>query len=450
MLQHLEKNLRLATRGYSVRYNSRGIQPFGTTVSIQFLVGFAVALFALSVLTEPLARWLRLPQTLLLVVSGAVGAFVVTDLLNMDTGLRAASFHDLVFYVFLPVLVFNAAYHLPARQLTANLGIILFFAVGGMLLTAVLCAALVFWGIGHPTGFPWIAALITGALLAATDPVAVVAQLKNLGAPERLVTLLEGESLFNDATAIVLFGILLSMATAGDETFAPGDATLQFLLVFLGGAAVGTAGGLLGSAVLHLLRPGVSHALTSLVMAYGTFLLAEALLEVSGIMATLLAGLLLARAVQREDGPQIGAETGFTFDFLAYAANGSVFLLVGMTITGAMFAERWLAMLIAIGAVLLARLVMVFGASPLLNLIARESIPPGHQAVIAWGGLRGAVTLALALALPTSLDYWWTIQSMAFGVVVFTLFVQAPTMPWLIRRVAAPQHEPDDRREVSA
>ncbi|MDZ7643987.1 MAG: sodium:proton antiporter [Woeseiaceae bacterium] len=387
---------------------------------------------------------MRLPQTLLLVVFGAIGAFVVTDVLGMDTGLRAANFYDLVFYVFLPVLVFTAAYHLPARQLTANLGIILFLAVGGMLATAVLCAGLVFWGIGHPSGFPWIAALITGTLLAATDPVAVVAQLKELGAPQRLATLLEGESLFNDATVIVLFGILLAMATSGDNTFAYTDAALHFMMVFFGGAAVGAAGGLLGSAVLRLLRPGVSHALVSLAMAYGTFLLAETLLEVSGIMATLLAGLLLARAVQRQDGPQIGDEVGFTLDLLAYAANGSVFLLVGMTITGAMFTERWLAMLIAIGAVLLARLIMVFGASPLLNATAYEPLPIGYQAVIAWGGLRGAVTLALALALPTSLDYWWTIQSMAFGVVLFTLFVQAPTMPWLIRRAGVPQSENDD------
>jgi len=419
-------------------------------VSIPSLVSFAVALFALSVLTEPLARWLRLPQTLLLVVFGAVGAFLVTDVMNVDTGLRATSFHDLVFYVFLPVLVFTAAYHLPARQLSANLGFILFFAVGGMLLTAVLCAVLVFWGIGHSSGFPWIAALITGALLAATDPVAVVAQLKELGAPERLATLLEGESLFNDATAVVLFSIFLSMATAGAETFAYSEAALHFLMVFLGGAGVGAAGGLLGSAVLPLLRPGVSHALVSLIMAYGTFLLAESLLEVSGIMATLIAGLLLARAVQREDGPQIGAEAGFTFDLLSYAANGSVFLLVGMTITGAMFTERWLAMLIAIAAVLVARLVIVFGATPLLNTAAREPLSIGYQAVMTWGGLRGAVTLALALALPTSLDYWWTIQSMAFGVVLFTLFVQAPTMPWLIRRAGVARTAHGTRHEGSA
>lgn len=289
-------------------------------MSIQYLVGFVVALFALSVLTEPLARWLRLPQALLLVVFGAAGTFLVTDAMNLDTGLRAISFHDLVFYVFLPVLVFTAAYHLPVRQLAANLGIILFFAIGGMPLTAVLSAALVFWGIGHPSGFPWIA--------------------------ERV------------------------------------------------------------------------------------------------------AGLLLARTVQREDGPKIGAEVGFTFDLLAYAANGSVFLLVGMTITGAMFTERWLAMLIAIGAVLVARAVVVFGASPVLNAVAREPIAPGQQAVIVWGGLRGAVTLALAL--PTTLDDWWTIQSMAFGVVLFTLFVQAPTMPWLIRRAAIPQAEHDGPQEHPA
>lgn len=412
-------------------------------MSIQFLVAFAVALFALSVITEPLARLLRMPQALLLVIVGALGAFLFTSVLGVDTGLRAASFHDLVFYVFLPVLIFTTAYHLPIRQLTANLGIIVFLAIVGMLVTTVICAVLIFWGIGHPAGFPWIAALLTGALLAATDPVSVVQQLKQMGAPDRLGMLLEGESLFNDATAVVLFGILLGVATSGTQTFdyadaaAYGEAVLRFMFVFLGGSAVGLVGGLLGSATLRLLRPGVSHALVALILTYGTFLVSESLLEVSGIMATLIAGLLLARSVQRKGGPQIGGEVGFTFDLLAYAANGSVFLLVGMTITSEMFTERWLAMLIAIGAVLLARFLMVFGTFSVRNLVSRTPVPPGQQLVLAWGGLRGAVTLALALALPTTLDYWWTIQSMAFGVVLFTLFVQAPTMPWVIRRAKA-------------
>ncbi len=402
--------------------------------AIEPIVAFAVGLFALSLLADRLGALLRLPHTLVLVLMGALVAWLLTAVAGVDTGLRAMSFHDLVFFVFLPVLVFESAYHIPVRTLTRNLGVILFLAVIGMILSALISAALIYWGIGHPAGFPWVAALLTGALLAATDPVAVVAQLKAMGAPERVTMLLEGESLFNDASAIVLFGVVLGMATGAgaDATFS--GAMFSFLQVFFGGLGVGAAAGALGVGALWLFRPGVGHALIILTVAYGSFLLAETVFHVSGILAALLAGLILARFVQREDSPIVGTELSFVLRLMAYAANGSVFLLVGMTLTLPMFTERWLAMLIAIGAVLVARAVIVFGSMPLLNLVAARPVPLGYQGVMVWGGLRGAVTLALALSLPASLDYWWTIQAMAYGVVMFTLVVQAPTMPWLIRR----------------
>ena len=148
----------------------------------------------------------------MLLILGFIVGLLATKGLMFDTGITAESFHDLIFYVFLPVLVFEAALNLPQSALLNNSVIILFLAIIGVVVTTLLAGYMIFWAIGHETGFPLIAALLTGALLAATDPVAVVAQLKSLGAPERLSVLMEGESLFNDATAITLFSILLGFA----------------------------------------------------------------------------------------------------------------------------------------------------------------------------------------------------------------------------------------------
>lgn len=401
-------------------------------MSIEFVVAFAVALFLLSVITDPLGRWLRIPHTVLLVAIGAV-LTLGSAAVGWNGDLRDENFHDLVFFVFLPILVFESAYHLSVRDLAGNLAPILFLAVAGVLVTAFVSAALISLGLGGG-GFPWIAALLTGAILAATDPVAVVAQLRELGAPRRLTVLLEGESLFNDASAIVLFGVVVELALAPGVEAQPGAALLRFLLVFFGGVAFGAAVGYAGAAALRVLGGGIAQTMLILSLAYGTYLLAEAALGLSGIMATLAAGLVLAHAVQREDSREVGTEISFTLQVLAYAANGSVFLLVGMTLSFAMFRDLWPAMLIAVGAVLVARVVTVVGGLALLNPLLREPVHGAYAGVMVWGGLRGAVTLALALTLPPALDYGWTVQAMAYGVVLFTLFVQAPTMPLLIRR----------------
>jgi len=400
---------------------------------IEFIVAFVVLLLVLALATQPLAARLGMPHTSVLVISGAGVAYFMTLGLGIDTGLRAANFHDLIFYVFLPVLIFDAAFKIPLGELSRNLTPVLFLAIIGMLLTTSFSAGLLYYGIGHDTGFPWLAALMAGALLAATDPVAVVAQLKTLGAPERLGVLLEGESLFNDATAIVLFTILLTLATMpeADVTIAVG--VFKFFQVFLGGGLIGAAFGLAGRALLKLSTEGTYRVAVTLAAAYGSFLIAEAVLHVSGVMGSLVAGLVIAGAMDRNEGA--GSQVDFFWSALAYIANGSVFLLMGFTITVAMFTERWLAMLIAIAAVLAARAATTFGGLGALNLIMKQPVPLPYQSVMVWGGLRGAVTLGLALSIPIELDYWFTIQSMAFGLVLFTLLVQAPSMPWLIRRV---------------
>ena len=391
------------------------------------------SLLLLAIIVQPLARKIHLPFTAILVITG----FIASELLVMtgiDTGIRAENFHDLIFFVFLPVLVFEAAYNINTRLLWQNLLPILFLAIPLMLLSTVITATLVYFGIGHPTGFPWIAALLTGALLSATDPVAVVALLRQMGVSERLAILMEGESLFNDATAIVVFSVFLAIATGTDGTMSVADASLHFLHVFLGGIAVGLATGLVFSVLVKFVSETIIKALATVISAYLAFIVAESVLHVSGVMAVLATGLILGyRAQHAVSGEQAGFEQEL-WEFNAWVANALVFLLMGITVTLGMFEERWLAMLIGIAGVLLARALGIFTCVPLLNLATPiEPIGRPYQVVMLWGGLRGAVTLALALSLPTSLDYWWTIQSIAFGVVLFTLFVQAASMAPLLR-----------------
>lgn len=395
-------------------------------------IGIFTLLLMLSLVAEPLARWIRLPHSSLMVILGALAGYGLTLGLGIDTGLRATNFHDLVFFILLPVLIFDAAFNLEFKALKSNLLSIMVLAVAGMLLTTVITGVLLYFGIGHPTGFPWIAALLAGALLAATDPVAVVAQMKSLGAPEKLSTLLEGESLFNDATAIVTFSIFLSLALMPTAEVTASGAFIEFTKVFLGGVIVGAVFGVITSWLYHRARSDVNTTIITLATAYASFLIAEAALHVSGVMATLVAALMLSRGKGEDKGTDEKVE--YFWQSVTYLANGSVFLLMGFTITVTMFTERYLAMVIAIGAVIVARFVSTFGSLFVVNWFLKEKISVAYQRVLYWGGLRGVVSIALALSLPVDLPYWYTIQSMAFGVVLFTMFVQAPTMPWLLEK----------------
>ncbi len=390
-------------------------------------------LVLLAILIQPLSQRIHLPFTATLVIAG----FAVSELLvgaGVDTGIRAENFHTLVFYVFLPVLIFESAYNIDARMLLANLVPILLLAIPLMLLSTLVTAVLVYYGIGHPQGFPWIAALLTGALLSATDPVAVVAIFRQLGVPERLVLLLEGESLFNDATAIVVFSVFLGIATQASGPMTLPEGGVFFLRVFLGGILTGAAIGGAFLLLTRLIEHTIARAAATVICAYLSFAVAESLLHVSGVMAVLLAGLLLGHAAR--GGARHGDDlVGWLWEFNAWIANALVFLLMGVTITTDMFTERWLAILIGIAAVIIARAAGVFGVYPLLSAgKVVDAIPYASRSILFWGGLRGAVTLALALSLPTSLDYWWTIQSIAFGVVLFTLLAQATTMASLIQK----------------
>ncbi len=381
----------------------------------------------LALLIKPVAEKYHIPFAGLLIVIGFIGSEILVSF-DIDTGVRYDSFHDLILFIFLPILIFEAAFKINAEQLLKQLLVILFFAVPVMLLSTLIAAVMVYYGIGHPTGFPWVAALLTGALLAATDPVAVLEIMRKAGVPERLCVLLDGEALLNDATAIVTFSIFLYIAQHPMENISVLDASLRFLVVFFGGAIIGLFIGFCFLFLSRLLQDHIQQAIVTITAAYISYLVAQQLLQVSGVMSVLVTGMILGRVIHKDFKDH--EKRSFVDDFWTfnvYVTEAIMFLLMGVTITVGMFIDNWLAMLIGIVAVLIARAVGIFGGAPLISLLPNvERISFSYQSIMFVGGLRGAVTLALALSLPLELDYWWTVQSIAFGVVLFTLFVQAP------------------------
>ena len=386
----------------------------------------------LAVISEPLARLIHLPFSALLVIIGFAGSepLVAGDI---DTGLHWQQFTYLILHVFVPVLVFESAFNMKARVLIENLLPVLFLAIPLMLIAAGITASALYFGIDHSRGFPWIAALLCGVILSATDPVAVVSLFKQLGAPDRLTALLEGESLFNDTTAIVVFTLLIASATSG-ETVSFSDASIALAYTLLGGVAVGTTCGMLGALLYRFFDSSKLRAVICAVSAYVAFYLAEHLLQVSGIVAVLLAGLLLGEHHRRQSQRDVFPPE--LWELAAYCSNALLFLLAGATITWQMFQSHWAAMAIGVVASIIARAAIIYGLLPAsTKVLPGQSLPGGFRAVMMWRGLRGAVAIALALSLPTKMPGWYTVQSIVYGVVLFTLVVQAPLMPRLIKRV---------------
>ena len=229
-----------------------------------------------------------------MVIIGFIGSEVVVKTLEIDTGIRWDNFGTIIFYFILPILIFQAALEIDIKLLWKNIVPIGLLALPLMLVSALVIAAGVYHGIDHATGFPWMAALITGALLSATDPAAVLSLLKSVNAPERLSMLLEGESLFNDATAIVMFSLLIAIATGAQSADSMNEVLFRFITIFFGGLVVGLISGLI--ITLFTKVAGWSlFPLLSLICAYATFLIAEDLLHLSGVMAVLAAGLTVGR-----------------------------------------------------------------------------------------------------------------------------------------------------------
>ena len=396
---------------------------------------FGILLAAM--LSRPLEkiRWISLP--VVLVVAGFIASEIWVAF-GMDTGLRWDTLRDLVFYLLLPILIFEAAINIDARSMRREGLLIGALAVPLLLLAAGISAAVFMALMGPSLGNSWTLALLAGAMICATDPAMVSGIIGGNGGMHRVASILEGESLVNDATTITLFVMISSLLLAPQTELSALSVAGRFLLTLLGGAAIGVTLGWLFDKLIDPANDKVLATSATLVLAFSSFWVGEHLLGFSGVVATLTAGLTVA---WRERRHRSETDIAFALDawrILGFCANAMLFFAVGMSITLQMFQDHWLAMLIGVLAALVSRAVIVFlGIGPLALLPRAGRLSLGELNVLMWGGIRGAVAIALALSLSFDIPHWYTIQSTVYGVALFSLVVQTPLLPAL--PVSAPE-----------
>ena len=410
------------------------------------LVLLVTILLFISSVVAATAKRLNFPYTIFLVIIGLAMGVLGTQLSFMEHLLMFRLTPDVVVFVFLPVLLFESAFNLNARALFKNLVPILTLAIPALLISTAIVGGIVHFALGLPLDV----SLLFGALISATDPVAVVALFKEMGAPKRLNLLVEGESLFNDGTALVLFKILIGIVIAGhfsSMTVVTGIG--RFLLVFLGGVAVGAVFGFVFSKAIEAVEndPFIEITLTT-ILAHSTFIAAEHFLHVSGVMATVAAGLTLGSYGRDKISPPVQEHMKSFWEYFVFVCNSLIFLLVGLSIDMSLFVRNIGAVAWAVGAVLLARGVAVYTLMPLIaRLNMAEPVGRSYQTVVFWGGLRGALAIAMALSIPDTIEQKPFILVLSIGVVLFTLIVNGLTVRPLMRLLALDRYSLSERLE---
>ena len=419
-------------------------------------------LLFVSALVAMLTRRLRMPYTVGLVTAG-MGLYFLHIYIKWHLT------KELIFFVFLPPLVFEAALFISWREFKKELPVLALLATVGVLLAAAVTAI----GMHYALHWDWGSAIVFGVLIAATDPVSVIATFKSSGVHGRLRLLIEAESLLNDGTAAVAFVAVLGILAGGHQGFLSISATL--FLTIVGGALIG---GLVASGFM-LLAGGTPDYLVEITFttlaAYGSFFVAEHL-HCSGVLAALTAGLVVGNfrssalvtktrrhareslgeyarfignsliffLIGKQDARHSPSSTLMTdtgrqvlepfWEYVAFIVNSLIFLLIGAQEAQQHFSGLWLPVLVAIVLVTLGRAMAIY---PLCAVFARSrlKIERRHQHILFWGGLRGALALALALALPDELPHHDAIVTITFAVVAFSVFAQGLTITPLLRRL---------------
>lgn len=404
-----------------------------------FLIG-ALSIFGLltlSTIIHSLCKRLQVPFAVGLLLSGMLVSSIV-QIFDWQDHLVLSFSPEIVFYIFLPTLIFESAYHLNFRQFRGVLREVTTLATVGLIAAILLTAA----GLHYVFDWPWVVSLLFGALIAATDPVAVLAVFRELKAPKKLSTIVDGESLVNDGTALVLFQFFLGLAVIGAGlSFSPMvifAETLHLFSTLLLGLGFGIVAGVIFSiAIANASSKGVKLTL-SLVLAHLTFLIAEGILGVSGILATMAAGLVMGNFGQRKLKPANRKSFSEIWQFLGFISNALIFLLLGIKLGEINFLQYWQFIGVAILlAVIVGRLVAVLSCFWLTNKTrdADRQIPLQDQVITFWGGIRGALSATAVLLIPESFAYAEVLQAMTAGVIIFTFLVNGTTIGWLLRKL---------------
>jgi CPA1 family monovalent cation:H+ antiporter len=424
---------------------SVGIAPVLVDLLPIFVVAAAVGIFV--------AKVGKFPYTIALLLAG-LAISVIGFLLfpEADRLIDIQLTHDLIFLVLLPPLLFEGAATTDLERLRRNLGPVLALAVVGLIVAVVLLGVA-----GRAVfGFPLLVALLFASMVLPTDPVSVLALFEELGAPERLSVLVEGESLINDGVGVVLFLTFLGLVSEGrtvEFLLEPGElarTALEISVVSIGGLVVGLVLGYAVYSVMVNLDDHMTEIVLTFVLAYGSFLVAEHVLarvigfHLSGVIATVVAGLFIGnRGADYAMSPQTKISIFNSLDTAAFLVNTFIFITIGATTPIDQLAAHGRLILLAIPLVLLARAAVVYPLSALVNRLDTGSpdISTSYQHVLVWGGLHGSIPIALVLGLPLTLDsggpfpFYDELRAMVFGVAAFSLVVQGLTMGRLLDRL---------------
>jgi CPA1 family monovalent cation:H+ antiporter len=410
-------------------------------------LGFVV-LLTITALVAMVVRRMRLPYTVALVLVGLLLSFY-PNFLSISVS------SDLILGILVPPLIFEATLHLKWDILRDDLVPVLLLAIVGTLVGTFIVGGIVV----RVLDIPYVAALAFGALISATDPVAVIAFFRTLGVPKRLSVLVEGESLFNDGVAIVLFNLAIGAAALGGGTAAGidlGEAIAEFTRVAFGGIGIGLVMGyLVSNVVLKNLDDHLIETASTVVLAYGPFVAAESF-HLSGILAVAASGLIVGNIGLQSTSPTTRMSLYNFWELSAYVVNSLVFLLLGLEIEVVRLLPDALPILVAVVAILFSRAVVIYGLTWAQSVLrAERPIPMPYRHVMFWGGLRGAISMALALTLTGGVfgqSVAQDLRLMTFGVVLFTLLVQGTTVGRLIHRLglaaAPPQQRELQRRQA--
>jgi CPA1 family monovalent cation:H+ antiporter len=383
--------------------------------SLESIVTFIVLLLAGALIVGLIAQRARIPYAV---------ALLLASLPFHHSQVRA--FGSQIFFIFLPALIFEAAWNLDIASLRNTWKPIALLAIPGVLFTALLVG----YGLSWSGQLPLREGILLGSIIAATDPIAVIAIFRRLAVPHELAMIVEGESLFNDGVAVVLYSAIV-VSLGPHENFLPTATVLHAVIAALSGAALGFVGAFVIATLLRGTQDVMLHIVASVVAAYGAYLAAENL-HVSGIFSVLTAGIALRAFDSFPHGEETQLEIDRFWSVLAFFANSLVFLLLGLRIDiQRIFHEPYL-IISTILLVTIARVVFSYGP---LRFALTSKRRTHWQHVIAIAGMRGALSLALAILLPSTTPYRAVIIDAVFGVVTTTLIIQGLSISPILRRL---------------
>ncbi len=388
-----------------------------------------IGLLLIAVLVSIAVKYIRLPYTIALVLLGTLTGFMEFHPIQLS--------EELILFIFLPALLFEGAINIDFDKLRENLDLILLLAVLGLTLSVLFVG----YTLHHLTGMPLIYTLIFGAMIMPTDPVSVLALFKKLGVSRKLSVLVEGESLFNDGTGIVLFGVILSLVESQSQQFSILQTILDFFFVVLGGLVIGLLTGYTVYSILRHLDDHLIEVVLTGILAYGTFIVCESV-HVSGVIGVVAAGLLIGnRGTIFAMSPTTRIAIQDSWELMAFIVNSLIFLLIGIQIPMQGVYSHLELIIYSIAVVLLARALMVYPLTMLLNLKKKAGTSYSWMHVINLGGIHGSIPIALLLSL-SGIKYLEELSFMVFGTVLFSLVVQGLAIEPLVKKLNLVEKHP--------